>query len=320
MSPRRTHAKRRPSSAARRGSARPRRTPAATAATDLELPALLRRVGLAPRKALGQHFLVDEFVLADIADACGLEARSTVLEIGAGPGVLTEQLVTRAGHVVAVELDEELASFTRTRLEDAGGLCVVAADVLDFTPLELLEECEAAPPYVACGNLPYYITQPVVRRLIEAEAPPDRIVVMVQREVARRMVGGEGRESLLSMAVRCFGPAEIVLEVPPTAFFPPPKVHSAVVRIERAAEPPLDLEGEARERFFNLLRAGFSEPRKQLHNALTSALGIAATALDATLEAAEVDRSSRAQHLGLEDWRRLFDLVDARHPGVLDAG
>jgi 16S rRNA (adenine1518-N6/adenine1519-N6)-dimethyltransferase len=321
MSPRRTHARRRPSSAARRGSGRPRRTAAAvTTATELELPALLRRVGLAPRKALGQHFLVDEFILADIAEACRLDATSTVLEIGAGPGVLTEQLVARAGHVVAVEIDEELASFTRGRLEDAEGLCVVAADVLDFTPLELLEECEAVAPYVACGNLPYYITQPVVRRLIEADPPPDRIVVMVQREVARRMVGGEGRESLLSMAIRCYGAAEFVVEVPPTAFFPPPKVHSAVIRIERAAEPPLDLQGAARERFFNLLRAGFSEPRKQLHNALTSSLGIAATALDATLEAATVDRVSRAQHLGLDDWRRLFDLVEVRHPGVLDAG
>jgi len=321
MSPRRTHAKRRPSSAARRGSGRPRRTPAAASvATDLELPAVLRRLGLAPRKALGQHFLVDEFILADIAEACRLEPGSTVLEIGAGPGVLTEQLVARAGHVVAVEIDEELASLTRSRLEDAEGLCVVAADVLDFTPLELLEECEATAPYVACGNLPYYITQPVVRRLIEADPPPERIIVMVQREVARRMVGGDGRESLLSMAIRCYGQAELVVDVPPTAFFPPPKVHSAVIRIERAPEPPLDLEGDARARFFNLLRAGFSEPRKQLHNALTSSLGVAARALDDTLDAAAVDRVSRAQHLGLEDWRRLFDVVEARHPGVLDVG
>lgn len=318
MSPRRPQPKRRSSSGARRGD-RPRRAASGEPNPNLDLPAALRRLGLAPRKALGQHFLVDDFVLAEIADACRLDGATTVLEVGAGPGVLTEQLVARAGHVVAVELDEELASFTRNRLEAADHLCVVAADILDFEPEELLEECDAKPPYVACGNLPYYITQPVIRRLIEAEHPPERIVVMVQREVAQRIVGGPGHQSLLAMSVRTFGIATLVREVPPQAFFPPPKVHSAVLSIDRAAEPPLDLTGEPRVRFFNLLRAGFSEPRKQLHNALTSALEVAAGALDGSLLEAGVDRTARAQHLELEDWRRLFDVVERRHPGVLDA-
>lgn len=284
------------------------------------LPEYLRRLGVHPRKALGQHFLVDEFVLGDIADACGLDAASTVLEVGAGPGGLTQELARRAGVVVAVEIDEELAALTRTRLRGHPGVCVLAGDILDFAPEELLEECGAAPPYVACGNLPYYITQPVVRRLLEAKTPPERIVVMVQREVARRMVGGDGQESLLSLSVRCYGVAEMLFDVPSRAFWPQPKVQSAVVRIERPAMPPVGVPREALGRFFNLLRAGFSEPRKQLHNALRRALGLAEGDTLALLAAAAVDPAARAQHLALADWERLFEAVERRHPGALDVG
>jgi len=282
------------------------------------VPALLRRIGVEPRKALGQHFLVDEFALAAIADACGLDEHATVLEIGAGPGGLTEELLKRAGRVVAVELDEELASLTRGRLREHEGLEVVAANVLDYTPEELLEEGGAAPPYVACGNLPYYITQPVVRRLIEAATPPERIVVMVQREVAQRMVGGEGQESVLSLAIRAFGDAEVLFEVPPQSFFPPPKVHSAVVRIERAPVPVLELEPEAQTRLFHLMRAGFAEPRKQLRNTLRRSLVLPEETIDALLDEARIDATKRPQHIGLEDWRRLFALIDERYPEALD--
>ncbi len=279
---------------------------------------MLRRLGVEPRKALGQHFLVDEFALAAIADACRLDGAAKVLEIGAGPGGLTEELLVRAGHVVAVELDEELAALTRQRLAGRGTLEVVAADVLELTPEELLEEGGASPPYIACGNLPYYITQPVVRWLIEAETPPERIVVMVQREVAERMVGGEGQESVLSLAIRTYGEAELLFEVPPESFFPPPKVHSAVVRLERSREPVLGLNPEAQVRFFHLVRAGFAEPRKQLRNTLRRSLVIPDDEVAALLEEAAIDETKRPQHIGLDDWRRLFLLVDERYPEALD--
>jgi 16S rRNA (adenine1518-N6/adenine1519-N6)-dimethyltransferase len=284
---------------------------------------------------------VDEFALGDIAAACRLEADSVVLEIGAGPGGLTDELVQRAGRVVAVELDEELAAATRRRLAAHANLEVVAADVLDFTPRELLEEggvtleAPGATGYVACGNLPYYITQPVVRRLVEADPPPQRIVVLVQREVAQRMVGGPGNESLLSLSIRLYGHAELLFELPPGAFWPPPKVHSAVVRIERWDEPlvgsvrgepveprrpppPLVLDADERPRFFNVLRAGFSEPRKQLHNALGAALALPAPAVLEVLAAADVAPDARAQHLALEDWARLWRELEQRHPRTLD--
>lgn len=284
----------------------------------MEPPPLLKRLGIAPRKALGQHFLVDEFALSDIAEACRLDASTTVLEIGAGPGGLTEELARRAGRVVAIELDEEYASLTRARLLQYESVEVVAADVLDFTPLELLEEGGAAPPYVATGNLPYYITQPVVRRLVEAEPPPERIVVMVQREVAHRMVGGPGEESVLSLSIRLYGQAELLFELPPGAFWPPPKVHSAVVRIERWTEAPLLLDDESRPRFFAVLRAGFSEPRKQLHNSLGSALALPDPTVLEVLAEAEVAPDARAQHLSLDDWRRLHGVIERRHPRTID--
>ena len=284
-------------------------------------PEALRRLGVSPRKALGQHFLLDSFILGDLADACLLGPEDTVLEIGAGPGGLTEELAKRAGRVVAVELDEELASLSRRRLAEAGNVEIINADVLDYTPEELLEEAGTAAPYIATGNLPYYITQPVIRRLLEADPAPDRIVVLVQREVARRMVGGPGHESLLSMSIKCYGTPEPLFDVPASAFWPPPKVESAAVRIVRLpeGEAGTGLPRERIPRLFNLLRAGFSEPRKQLHNVLAGAFGIPDRAMLDLLEAAAIDPAARAQHLDLADWRRLFDAVEASHPKLLDA-
>ena len=274
---------------------------------------------MTPRKALGQHFLVDELILSDIADACRLGSDDTVLEVGAGPGALTEELAKRAGHVVAVELDEQLASVTRGRLSGYPGVCVVAADILDFTPAELLAECGAEAPYVATGNLPYYITQPVVRRLLAADPAPQRIVVLVQREVARRMVGGPGQESLLSMTIKTRGVPEPLFDVPASAFWPAPKVQSAAVRIELLPSPAAGIADEQLERWYALLRAGFLEPRRQLHNVLAGALGIGEVAAGRLLNEAAVDPAQRAQHLAIEDWRRLYDLVDSSYPRALDA-
>ena len=284
-------------------------------------PEALRRLGVSPRKALGQHFLLDTFILGDLADACLLGPNDTVLEIGAGPGGLTEELAKRAGTVVAVEMDEELASLSRKRLAEHANVEIINADVLDYTPEEFLEEGGTGAPYIATGNLPYYITQPVIRRLLEADPAPERIIVLVQREVARRMVGGPGHESLLSMSIKCYGTPEPLFDVPASAFWPPPKVQSAAVRIVRLPEDQAatGLDRAVLPRFFNLLRAGYSEPRKQMHNVLASAFGIPDSAMLEMLEAAQIDPVARAQHLDLADWRRLFDIVEAKHPRLLDA-
>ena len=286
------------------------------------LPAELRRAGLRPRQALGQNFLVDDLALERIAEAAHLAHGDTVLEIGAGPGGLTAELVSRVGttgHVVAVEIDEELADLARRRVPSER-LDVLAANVLDFEAPELLAEAGTTEPYIVVGNLPYYITQPVLRRMLEAQPPPERIVVLVQRELARRIVGGERRESLLSLVVRLYGEAELVLELPPSAFWPVPKVHSALVRIERSVRPPLVLTPREQEGLLILLRAGFSAPRKQLHNVLPGACGLPADALTTAMADADIDPSLRAQHLALADWDRLFRVLLARYPRALSVG
>ncbi|MYA19522.1 MAG: ribosomal RNA small subunit methyltransferase A [Chloroflexi bacterium] len=303
---------------AARGARRSRRP---RAGDDPEAPPeFLRRLGLSPRKALGQHFLVDELLLSRIADACLLGPDDTVIEIGAGPGGLSIELAERAGTLVAVEIDEELASLARRQLEGRARACVVAADALGVAPGELLEECGASAPYVMAGNLPYYITQPLIRRFLEADESPERIVVLVQREVARRIVGGPGKESLLSLSVKTYGRPEALFDVPSSAFWPAPKVQSALVRIERLPRPAVDLPPPALARFFLLLRAGFAEPRKQLHNGLRSALGLSRDEAQALLRDAAIDPALRAQHLDLDDWRRLHALTEQRWPRSLDVG
>lgn len=285
-----------------------------------ELPPYLSRLGVTPRKALGQNFLIDEMALGDIAAAAAAPGIATVLEIGAGPGGLTEELLGCFERIVAVEIDEELAELTRRRLEarSAGGiLSVIAADILDFEPGELLEEAGASAPYVVAGNLPYYITQPIVRRLLEADPAPERIVVMVQREVGRRMIGAADRESLLSMSIKFYGEPQLVLDVPSSSFWPSPKVDSAVVVIDRLEAPPIPIDVEERLSFFHLLRAGYASPRKQLHNALPGALGLPGAVVSAALETAGLDPALRAQHLGLADWERVYRAIADVHPEAL---
>lgn len=281
------------------------------------LPPYLERLGVQPRKALGQNFLIDELALGDIAAAAAAPGIDTVLEIGAGPGGLTEELLGRFKRVVAVEIDEELADLTRRRLGGNPALTVIAADILDFEAGELLEEAGAAAPYVVAGNLPYYITQPIVRRLLEADPAPERIVVMVQREVARRMVGAGGRDSMLSMSIKFYGKPQALLDVPASSFWPSPKVDSAVVAIDRLEEPPIPIALEERVSFFHLLRAGYASPRKQLHNALPGALGLPADVIGGALEVAGLDPALRAQHLDLADWERLYRAIEAVHPEAL---
>jgi 16S rRNA (adenine1518-N6/adenine1519-N6)-dimethyltransferase len=292
-------------------------TPEMPAAADM--PIFLRKLGVRPRKSLGQHFLVDEMLLGDIATAAVQDPAVPVLEIGAGPGGLTQELLKRAQTVVSVEIDEDLSALTRARLTpEHPGLQVIAADILQFEPVELLAEAGTQPPYVAVGNLPYYITQPIVRMLLETAVPPDRIVVLVQREVALRMVGGPGRESLLSMSIKLYGEPKLLFDVPATAFWPPPKVRSAVVSIDRFAQPELGLQPGEIAAFFMLVRAGFAQPRKQLHNILVDESGYERGAIVAVLEEAGIDPVARPQHLALEDWGRLFRAFIAAFPEALD--
>ena len=258
-----------------------------------------------PRKRLGQHFLTDRRILQRILAAARLSPSDTVVEVGAGRGILTQGLAQAAGRVIAVEIDEALCEQIRLRLAPYPNVAIVSGDILTLPPEELLARAGASPPYVVVANLPYYIASAVLRRFLEAQAPPQRLIVMVQAEVAESMAAEPGRMSLLSVATQFYARARILFYVPPRAFRPPPKVRSAVVQLDVRPQPAVAVDD--REAFFRLVRGGFAAPRKQLRNVLALGLGLEPPAAKALLAAAAIDPQRRAQTLTIEEWADLYE-------------
>ncbi|MEA3345731.1 MAG: 16S rRNA (adenine(1518)-N(6)/adenine(1519)-N(6))-dimethyltransferase RsmA [Chloroflexota bacterium] len=268
------------------------------------VPRLLRELGLRPRKELGQHFLIDQRALARIVAAAELTEEDTVVEIGAGLGTLTHLLAQAAGKVIAVELDRALVAALSQLLADEPHVTIVQGDILEFTPADLLIRADLAPhtPYLVVGNLPYGITSAVLRHFLEAERRPQRLVVTVQREVAERISARPGEMSLLSVSVQFYGSPQVVLRLKPGAFYPSPQVSSAVLRVDCYDDPLL---AEDSTSFFRIVRAGFSQRRKQLHNSLSAGLALADDQAKAALREAEIDPRRRPQTLSVEEWLAL---------------
>ncbi len=258
-----------------------------------------------PRKALGQHFLVDRRLPGRILRAAAVGPDDTVIEIGPGRGALTRPLVDKAREVVGVEMDPELAAALPEALGYPGNLRVVQADAREVDPASLVPPDKG---YMLLGNLPYYAANPILRHFLEdVEPKPSRIVVMVQKEVAESMVGAGGRMSLLAVGIHLYAVPRIICDVPPSAFRPSPKVTSAVVRLD-----PLPVQAvEPREApdFFRVVRAGFSAPRKQLRNSLGMGLGIPAAESQRLLESASLDPTRRPGSLVVEEWKALWAAV-----------
>lgn len=267
-----------------------------------EIYTLLRRYGIEPRKELSQHFLVDQGALNRIVAAAELTAGQRVLEIGAGPGTLTRALLNAGACVTAVELDRALLRVLEQELGQHPRLRIVSGDILSLEAGELMD----GEPYAVVANLPYAITSAVLRHLLEASLPPQRMVLMVQREVAERIVARDGRMSLLAVSVHFYGQPRLVMRLKPAAFYPPPQVESAVIRID-LRPPPLPLQ--QREDFFRLVRAGFAQPRKQLRNSLAAGLGIEPQEAVRALEKAQIDPRLRAERLSVADWVRLSQAI-----------
>lgn len=267
-------------------------------------PRALRAAGLAPRKALGQHFLTDRGVLNRLVAALELQPDEAVIEVGAGAGALTAPLVATGATVVAVELDAGLARHLRQTLA-APNLRVIEADILALDAAATLGAAglEAGAPYVVAGNLPYKIGAAVLRHFLEAASPPRRLVVMLQKEVAGAIVAAPGAMSLLSVATQVYASPRRLFNVPPRAFYPAPRVTSTVLRLDLRDEPLVpDVE---RERFFAVVRAGFSAPRKQLRNSLAQGLGVPPAQVAAAIEAAGIDPTLRPEDVDNAGWRRL---------------
>ncbi len=245
-------------------------------------------------------------VVNAILKAMDLSADDLVVEVGPGLGVVTRELVPQVHKVIAVEMDRELAQALALEFEGTEDLEVMCADARELDVTKLVNGAE----YKLVANLPYYAALPILRRFLEADCPPVSAVVMVQREVARNMVAGPGDMSLVSVGVQLYGWPRIVRYVPPTAFYPRPKVTSAVVKID--VYPGSALELDDREAFFRVVRAGFSAPRKQLRNSLAQGLEIPTGEAADLLAGAAIDPTSRAETLGLEQWGALYRQVARR--------
>jgi 16S rRNA (adenine1518-N6/adenine1519-N6)-dimethyltransferase len=276
----------------------------------MNVRSLLRQSSIRPEKALGQNFLIDPTVLDRIANTASLTADDAVLEIGAGTGALTQRLAQDAGCVVAVEIDQRFLPILGDLLSEFDNVVLIQGDILELNPPALIEDARqklgvSGATYKVVANLPYYITSAILRHLLEAERRPQVMIITVQHEVARRLVAAPGDMSVLAVSVQFYGTPEILFRIKPGSFYPSPDVDSAVVRLDVHARPPLP--PEEIDAFFQVVRAGFSQRRKQLHNALSAGLGerISKYQAAARLEEAHIDPRRRAQTLTVEEWIRL---------------
>lgn len=274
--------------------------------------AALRALNLRPTRGMGQNFLLDGHVLATIVAEAALTPSDTVIEVGPGLGVLTWELLARAGRVICVELDRRLADRLAAEFRDRANFVLVQGDVLELAPAELLARAGAPPPYKLVANIPYAITAPLLRHFLEATIPPDLSVLLVQWEVAQRICAGPGDYSVLAHAIQFYAEPAIVARVPASSFFPAPAVDSAILRLQRRPQPAVKVADV--NALFRLIKAGFLHARKQLGNALPSglaALGVTITReqVAAALRAAGIDPQRRAETVTLAEWANLLAVL-----------
>jgi 16S rRNA (adenine1518-N6/adenine1519-N6)-dimethyltransferase len=265
------------------------------------IPSLLKRYNIHPKKSLGQNFLVDSGALHKIIVAANITPSDRVLEIGAGLGNLTESLSAKAEFVVAVELDDRLLKPLQETLSGKTNVRVVPGDMLKLDPEELMN----GSGYLVVANIPYYITSALIRHLLETSCKPVRLVLTVQSEVASRICATPNDMNLLALSVQVYGEPVIVGKIPAEAFYPSPNVDSAIVRVDLYSEPVIPME--QLDVFFHLAKAGFSQKRKTLRNSISAGMRLGTENTLLLLHAASIDPMRRAETLGLEDWHRLVD-------------
>ena len=263
------------------------------------------------QKKFGQNFLIDTHVLEKIISAAGITKNDCVLEIGPGIGTMTQYLAENAGHVVAVEIDRNLIPILKETLADYDNVTVINEDILRVDIKALAEEYNGGKPIKVVANLPYYITTPIIMGLFESGVPIDNITVMVQKEVADRMKEGPGSKDYgaLSLAVQYYAEPEIVANVPPNCFIPRPNVGSAVIRLTRHKEMPVQVKDPAL--MFKIIRASFNQRRKTLQNGLGNASELPYTKEQIAAAIAEMGLTPtiRGEALSLAQFAQLSDIL-----------
>ena len=276
---------------------------------------LVRRHNLNLKKSLGQNLLIDASHLTRIVGAADLEKTDTVLEIGPGLGALTHYLAEKAGRVVAVELDQRLIPILRAEFADRPHVSFVHGDILELTPAELLSThlsdrpgaSSSSDSYKVVANLPFYITSAVLKHVLESLPPPTLAVLLVQKEVAQRIVAQPGDMSMLAVSVQFYARPRALHRIPAGAFLPRPKVDSRVVRLDVRPKPAVsDVEPA---HFFSTVRAGFGQRRKQLRNSLSAGLSCPKEQADLWLTSSDIDPRRRAETLSIQEWGMLTRTV-----------
>lgn len=270
---------------------------------------LLQKNGFTFKKSLGQNFLINPDVCPEMA-AAACDKNTGVIEIGPGIGVLTAELSARAKRVVAIELDERLKKILPVTLAECDNVEIIYGDVMKTDLKGLIAEKFADCERVAvCANLPYYITSPIVMGLLESRLPIDSITVMVQKEAAERLCAEVGTRDAgaVSVAVSYYSEPEILFEVKRDSFMPPPKVNSAVIKLNIRNNPPIAVKDEAK--FFRLVRASFAQRRKTLVNTLSNTLSIDKKGIKKALSALGLSETVRGERLTLEELAELSNLI-----------
>lgn len=275
-----------------------------------EINSLLKRHGFTFSKALGQNFIVNERICPAMAQSLNANDKTGVLEIGPGIGVLTKELCSVAGKVVSVELDSRLFPILSETLCDFDNIEIVEGDALKMNLNALIEEKFAGMSDIkVCANLPYYITSPIIMKLIESRLPVSEIVVMVQKEAADRLAAEIGsRESgALTVAAQYYAEIEKLFDVGRGCFMPQPRVDSAVIKLKVRKEPPVRPENE--KRFFEIVRAAFAQRRKTALNSLSSSLGVPKDKVRSALEKIGRQENDRAERFSMQEFAALSSLI-----------
>jgi len=258
---------------------------------------LLQQYNLRPSKRLGQNFLIDPGVLQKIIKTADISKNDTVLEIGPGLGTLTKELAKKAKKVIAVEKDKRLVKILKEILKDYKNVEIIHDDVLKIKNYKIKN-------YKIVANIPYYLTSPLIRMFLESENPPQEMILTIQKEVAQRICAS-ARMNLLAISVQFYSQPKIISYVSKTAFWPQSKVDSAIIKIENIKKP----KNINVKKFFRIVKAGFSSPRKQLANNLSKILKIDREEIKKALTECRLDTQVRAENLSIDDWIKLSSKI-----------
>ncbi len=274
------------------------------------IKSLLAKHDIRPTKRLGQNFLISKTVLQKFVEAADISEHDTVVEVGPGIGTITLELAKRAKKVIAVEKDPHLAKILRSTLANqnvrgpTSNILVITEDIRKFDPKDYTLTPSG---YTLIGNLPFYLTNFLIRKFLESGTPPKDMTLIVQKEVAARICACPPRMNLLAVSVKFYGEPKLVSRIPKSSFWPQPEVDGAILRI--ATRSTTNINTKYHENFFKVVRAGFAHPRKLLASNLAKTLNIEKDKVKAYLLEMGLDKNARAENLSIENWKNLYQLL-----------